>query len=324
MAYPVVRSTSTSSRRHRAQHERHRLLCGLLRPALEFNLDGRIVSAVAPAGLRPGDDWPGPRAGVAYVLTAGADDIYYKHKQGRRETKFYLSDSCGARTHATSRSDSPASRAPPAGGSTSMNSASSSTRQPTSTSAPSRTTRGSRRLTSRGAPNWSDDEDQVPLAEYKHGPLTSSRPPTEASGSRSQSITRRVRCSVAFRYAAAMTVPAKGGRPRKWRSGRGPGAGLPRSPARRSGASHPRRRALRRRRTRHSRRFHPSASVRTCCCQRRQEGHRGGDRCRKAANGDGTPKARSGTGGTGHSPGVQWLARRGVEWTRRADRDTPG
>lgn len=62
---------------------------------LEFNLDGKIVSAVAPASLKPGDEWPGPLAGVAYVLTAGADDIYYKHKQGRRETQVCLSDSCG-------------------------------------------------------------------------------------------------------------------------------------------------------------------------------------------------------------------------------------
>lgn len=66
---------------------------GFYEPLLEFNLDGTtIISAKAPADLRPGDPWPGPRHGVPYQIAASGNDIYYKHKQGRRETTYYLSD----------------------------------------------------------------------------------------------------------------------------------------------------------------------------------------------------------------------------------------
>lgn len=68
---------------------------GEYRRTLEFNLDGATISPKAPPDLQPGDDWPGPRAGVAYVLAAGGNDIYYKHKVGRRETKVVLSDLYG-------------------------------------------------------------------------------------------------------------------------------------------------------------------------------------------------------------------------------------
>lgn len=67
---------------------------GIYGPTLEFNLEGSIVSAKAPPGLRPGDDWPGPRAGVAYVLAAGGNDIYYLEETGSRERKVLLSEQC--------------------------------------------------------------------------------------------------------------------------------------------------------------------------------------------------------------------------------------
>jgi len=70
---------------------------GFYEPLLEFNLDDTtIVSAKAPAGLRTGDPWPGPRHGVPYQLAAGGNDIYYKHLRGSRETTYYLSDLHGA------------------------------------------------------------------------------------------------------------------------------------------------------------------------------------------------------------------------------------
>jgi hypothetical protein len=67
---------------------------GIYEPTLEFNLEGAIVSAKAAAGLRPGNLWPGPRAGVAYVLAAGGNDIYYMEETGSRQKKILLSQLC--------------------------------------------------------------------------------------------------------------------------------------------------------------------------------------------------------------------------------------
>ena len=44
---------------------------------LEFEFDGSLISPVAPSGIRPGDEWPGPNVGIKYVLTAGASDIRF-------------------------------------------------------------------------------------------------------------------------------------------------------------------------------------------------------------------------------------------------------
>jgi len=63
---------------------------------LRFDLDGEVISSEAPAGLRPGDLWPGPHVGIAYVLAAGGNDIYFKLKNGQRELKESLSDHEGA------------------------------------------------------------------------------------------------------------------------------------------------------------------------------------------------------------------------------------
>lgn len=59
---------------------------------LEFALDGAVISTRAPVHLRPGDPWPGPHVGVAYLLCAGGEDIKYELRQGNRITVVYLSD----------------------------------------------------------------------------------------------------------------------------------------------------------------------------------------------------------------------------------------
>ena len=46
---------------------------------LEFGDDQLLVTARAPASLRPGDDWPGPHVGIPYVLNAGATDIRFEN-----------------------------------------------------------------------------------------------------------------------------------------------------------------------------------------------------------------------------------------------------
>lgn len=59
---------------------------------LEFDFDGTILSPRAPQGLRPGNPWPGPHAGIRYTLTAGGDDIKYELEDGRRREEHRLSD----------------------------------------------------------------------------------------------------------------------------------------------------------------------------------------------------------------------------------------
>lgn len=64
---------------------------------LEFTTeDGTLVSPSAPAGLRPGDAWPGPHVGICYVLKAGAQDIKYERQVSDRRTQIVLlSDEVG-------------------------------------------------------------------------------------------------------------------------------------------------------------------------------------------------------------------------------------
>jgi hypothetical protein len=60
---------------------------------LEFDLDGKVISARAPSGLAPGDAWTGPRVGVRYTLAASGDDVYCKRMIcSRTERQEYLSD----------------------------------------------------------------------------------------------------------------------------------------------------------------------------------------------------------------------------------------
>jgi hypothetical protein len=60
---------------------------------MAFFYDGVEVGSVPPPGLRPGELWPGPHAGIAYRLSAGGTDVYYEHEvRPRRFEKHLLSD----------------------------------------------------------------------------------------------------------------------------------------------------------------------------------------------------------------------------------------
>ncbi|MET7468783.1 hypothetical protein ACFYON_03215 [Micromonospora sp. NPDC005686] len=52
------------------------IYAGTHRKLLDFDFDGRTLSPVAPSGLAPGDQWPGPHVGIRHVLASGGDDIY--------------------------------------------------------------------------------------------------------------------------------------------------------------------------------------------------------------------------------------------------------
>lgn len=63
---------------------------------IEFTFEGKVISSIAPPGLNPGDAWPGPHAGIRYVLMAGGNDIKYLLEDERRTTEVRLSDERGA------------------------------------------------------------------------------------------------------------------------------------------------------------------------------------------------------------------------------------
>jgi len=54
------------------------MYAGRYLPLLRFRFEGQEISPEAPSGLRPGDDWTGPRVGIAYVLTADGSDVRYR------------------------------------------------------------------------------------------------------------------------------------------------------------------------------------------------------------------------------------------------------
>ncbi|MEV0939743.1 hypothetical protein AB0I90_05105 [Micromonospora wenchangensis] len=62
---------------------------------LEFNHDGQLIGPVPSERLQVGDPWPGPHAGIPYVVCAGASDIKYIKVSGQRETSVHLSDEVG-------------------------------------------------------------------------------------------------------------------------------------------------------------------------------------------------------------------------------------
>jgi hypothetical protein len=62
---------------------------------LEFDYNGTPITPRPPDGLRPGDPWPGPRAGIRYTLKAGGADIRYELKSGRTIREHRLSDDVG-------------------------------------------------------------------------------------------------------------------------------------------------------------------------------------------------------------------------------------
>jgi hypothetical protein len=63
---------------------------------LEFTFDDTVISPKAAPGLEPGQTWPGPHVGVAYVLRAGGRDIRCELKEGNKRTRVYLSDTAGS------------------------------------------------------------------------------------------------------------------------------------------------------------------------------------------------------------------------------------
>jgi hypothetical protein len=63
---------------------------------MSFIYDGREVASMPPHQLRPGDLWPGPHAGIRYIVTADESDIYFEHEERpRRYTRHYLSEESG-------------------------------------------------------------------------------------------------------------------------------------------------------------------------------------------------------------------------------------
>jgi len=70
---------------------------GNYRRTLHFKFDDLEVSPKAPAGLLPGDDWPGPRVGIRFKVKAGARDIAYVRKSANRESEVCLSDVHGTK-----------------------------------------------------------------------------------------------------------------------------------------------------------------------------------------------------------------------------------
>ncbi len=67
---------------------------------LGFPFNGGRIGPKAPEGLKPGDPWPGPHAGVAYTLAAGGNDLYHEASKvdahGQEFTKkIKLSDFAG-------------------------------------------------------------------------------------------------------------------------------------------------------------------------------------------------------------------------------------
>ena len=73
---------------------------GTYEKLLEFDMDGTTLSPRAPAGLLPGQPWPGPHAGIKYTLAAGGNDIKYELEDGRRSVEHRLSDYVSAQAAA--------------------------------------------------------------------------------------------------------------------------------------------------------------------------------------------------------------------------------
>lgn len=61
-----------------------------------FFRDGSLeVSPIAPPDLGVKEEWAGPHVGVPYTLIAGATDIRYEKRDGRRRETVFLSDDLG-------------------------------------------------------------------------------------------------------------------------------------------------------------------------------------------------------------------------------------
>ena len=77
---------------------------GRYEPLLQFDFDGRPISAVAPKEIEPGDPWDGPRVGIKYTLSAAGDDLYCKRMvRPQVERKETLSDHIDGAAHVVRR-----------------------------------------------------------------------------------------------------------------------------------------------------------------------------------------------------------------------------
>jgi hypothetical protein len=75
------------------------LFAGVYHGYVEFDYGAETIGPVPPDDLSPGEPWPGPHAGVAYKLAAGARDIYYWLKDPtdpNRRRKMVLSEYVGS------------------------------------------------------------------------------------------------------------------------------------------------------------------------------------------------------------------------------------
>src|SRR4051794_10045655 len=76
--------------------ERECYYAGRFNGSLAFRYDGRDIGSQAPDDLEPGEIWPGPHAGIRYIVAAGGADIYYEHEFApRRWARYDLSIETG-------------------------------------------------------------------------------------------------------------------------------------------------------------------------------------------------------------------------------------
>jgi hypothetical protein len=68
---------------------------GYYKENLEFDYEGKVISPKAPAGLKPGDAWDGPRPGIRYILCSGARNIRYQSDIVGEKVRVLLSDHVG-------------------------------------------------------------------------------------------------------------------------------------------------------------------------------------------------------------------------------------
>jgi hypothetical protein len=62
---------------------------------LKFDFNGQEIGPVPPAGLAPGDRWPGPHVGVPYQLIAGGTDMRCMVTSSQGTHKLHLSEAVG-------------------------------------------------------------------------------------------------------------------------------------------------------------------------------------------------------------------------------------
>lgn len=84
---------------------------------MAFFYDDREVSSNPPAGLESGELWPGPHAGIRYILSADGSDIYFQHEERpRRYTRHFLSEETSPLTEVRALVERLKPHKPPGGG----------------------------------------------------------------------------------------------------------------------------------------------------------------------------------------------------------------